>query len=138
MWDVAAVEAASSNVLVSYSFCSLKCARFFIYLRGNAAVAAAPAVESAAPAAAPAVADENLEIVTSELVGTYYSAASPDSAPYIQIGDEVSVDQTICIIEAMKVMNEIKSEVNGTVVEILVDNATPVEYGQAIIKIKPN
>ena len=102
-----------------------------------APVAAAP-VAAAAPAAAPSIADENLEIVTSELVGTYYSAASPDSAPYIQIGDEVSVDQTICIIEAMKVMNEIKSEVNGTVVEILVDNGTPVEYGQAIIKIKPN
>ena len=102
------------------------------------AVAAAPTAAATAPSAAPVVADENVEIVTSELVGTYYSAASPDSAPYIQVGDEVSVDQTICIIEAMKVMNEIKSEVNGTVVEILVDNATPVEYGQAIIKIKAN
>lgn len=102
------------------------------------AAAPAPAAASEAPAAAPAVSDENLEIITSELVGTYYSAASPDSAPYIQVGDEVSVDQTVCIIEAMKVMNEIKSEVNGTVVEILVDNGTPVEYGQAIIKIKPN
>ena len=100
------------------------------------AAAPAPAAASEAPAA-PAVSDENLEIITSELVGTYYSAASPDSAPYIQVGDEISVDQTVCIIEAMKVMNEIKSEVNGTVVEILVDNGTPVEYGQELFLVKP-
>jgi acetyl-CoA carboxylase biotin carboxyl carrier protein len=100
-----------------------------------APLAAAPA---AAASAAPAVSsDEGLEIITSELVGTFYASASPDSAPYIKVGDEVTEGSTVCIVEAMKVMNEIKSEVNGTVVEILVDNGTPVEYGQAIIKIKP-
>lgn len=119
---------------------------FSITLKGAVAapVQAIAAPVASAPAAAPAASapaassDEGLEIVTSELVGTFYASASPDSAPYIKVGDEVTVDSTLCIVEAMKVMNEIKSEVNGTVVEILVDNGTPVEYGQAIIKIKPS
>ena len=82
--------------------------------------------------------NQNRNTVNSPMVGTFYASASPDSAPYIKVGDEVTADSTVCIVEAMKVMNEIKSEVNGTVVEIIVDNGTPVEYGQAIIKIKPN
>ncbi|EDM29388.1 acetyl-CoA carboxylase [Lentisphaera araneosa HTCC2155] len=116
---------------------------FSITLKGAVAAPvqaiAAPVAASAPTAAAPAASsDEGLHIVTSELVGTFYASASPDSAPYIKVGDEVTADSTVCIVEAMKVMNEIKSEVNGTVVEIIVDNGTPVEYGQAIIKIKPN
>ncbi|WDE96272.1 acetyl-CoA carboxylase biotin carboxyl carrier protein [Lentisphaera profundi] len=115
---------------------------FSITLKGAVAApvqAMAAPVAQAASAAAPVVnSDEGLHIVTSELVGTFYASASPDSAAYIKVGDEVTVDSTLCIVEAMKVMNEIKSEVNGTVVEILVDNGTPVEYGQAIIKIKPS
>lgn len=117
---------------------------FSITLKGAVAapvqaIAAPVAAAAPATAAAPAAnSDEGLHIVTSELVGTFYASASPDSAPYIKVGDEVTADSTVCIVEAMKVMNEIKSEVNGTVVEIIVDNGTPVEYGQAIIKIKPN
>ena len=103
-----------------------------------AAVPAAPAAAAAAPAAPAASSDEGLYILTSELVGTFYSAASPDTPPYVKVGDEVTADGTVCIVEAMKVMNEIKTEVSGTVVEILVDNGTPVEFGQAIIKIKPS
>jgi len=103
--------------------------------------AAAPAAASAAPAVAAAPAadsDAGLHIITSELVGTFYASASPDSPAYVNVGDTIEVDSTVCIVEAMKVMNEIKSEVSGTIVEILVDNATPVEFGQAIIKVKPN
>ncbi len=116
--------------------------KFSITLKGaNAvavqAVAAAPVASAPAVAAPAANADEGLHIVTSELVGTFYASASPDSAPYVQVGDTVDADSTVCIVEAMKVMNEIKADVAGEIVEIIVDNATPVEYGQAIIKIKP-
>ena len=101
--------------------------------------AAAPVAGAAPAIAAPAVdADAGLDIITSELVGTYYASASPDSAAYVQVGDQIEVDSTVCIVEAMKVMNEIKSEVSGTIVEILVENGTPVEFGQAIMKVKPN
>jgi acetyl-CoA carboxylase biotin carboxyl carrier protein len=117
--------------------------KFSIKLKSGSAqpvYAAAPAAAGAAPAAAaPAVdSDAGLHIITSELVGTFYASASPDSPAYANVGDTIEVDSTVCIVEAMKVMNEIKSEVSGTIVEILVDNATPVEFGQAIMKVKPN
>ena len=108
-----------------------------VAVQAVAAPVAAP-VAGSAPAAAPAAnSDEGLHIVTSELVGTFYASASPDSDPYVKVGDKVEADSTVCIVEAMKVMNEIKAEVAGEIVEITVDNGTPVEYGQAIIKIKP-
>lgn len=75
--------------------------------------------------------------IKSPMIGTLYSAASPDSPNYVEIGSEVGPDTVVCIIEAMKVMNEIKAEVKGVIVEILVENAKPVEFGQPLFKVRP-
>ena len=107
------------------------------------AVAVSPAV--AAPAAAPAAparsaeatGSENLLAIVSPMVGTFYRAPAPDADPYVEMGDSVDVGQTVCIVEAMKLMNEIESEVKGRVVRILVENAQPVEYGQKLFLIEP-
>ncbi len=96
---------------------------------------AAPAAPAAAAPAAPAE-DPNCEIVKAPFVGTFYAAASPDSPPYVKIGQEVTQDSVLCIVEAMKVMNEIKAEVRGVIREILVENARPVQYGQPLFKIE--
>ena len=94
---------------------------------------AAPA--SAAPAEAPA---ENSEhTVVSPMVGTFYRAASPDSAPFVNEGDKVKKGDTLCIIEAMKLMNEIEAEYDGIVEKIMPENATPIEYGQSMFIIRP-
>lgn len=82
------------------------------------------------------VASSELEI-KSPMVGTFYRAPSPESANYVEIGTEVNQDTVVCIIEAMKVMNEIKAEVKGVITQILVDNAKPVEFGQPLFKIRP-
>lgn len=102
--------------------------------------AAAPAVPAAAPApaaepapAAPAVAAKT---VNAPLVGTFYRASSPDAAPFVKVGDKVSADTIVGIIEAMKVMNEIKAEVSGVVREILIENGQPVEFGQSLFVIE--
>lgn len=102
------------------------------------------APQAAAPAAAqavvttPAAAQTNdAHVVKSPMVGTYYAAASPDAAPFIKVGDKVSKGDVLCIIEAMKMMNEIEAEYSGIVESILVDNASPLEYGQPIFVITP-
>jgi acetyl-CoA carboxylase biotin carboxyl carrier protein len=102
-------------------------------------VALAPAP---APAAAPAkgeakAADKPGTIVNSPFVGTFYRAPSPDSPPFVEVGAKVKKGQTLCIVEAMKLMNEIESEVDGTVAEIFVQNATPVEFGEPLFRIVP-
>lgn len=79
----------------------------------------------------------NLHYVTAPMVGTFYASPAPDAAPYVKVGDVVKKGQTLCIIEAMKVMNEIKSDVSGKIVEILVENAAPVEFGQELFAIEP-
>lgn len=94
-----------------------------------------PATAEAAPAAAPAQADNLIE-VRSPMVGTFYAAPSPDSDPYVSVGSSVSVGQTLCIVEAMKLMNEIEAETAGKVKEILVENAQPVEYNQVLFLIE--
>ena len=71
------------------------------------------------------------------MVGTYYRAPSPDDAPFVEVGSRINVGQTVCILEAMKLMNELESEVSGEVVEILVDNGMPVEFGQVLMRVKP-
>ncbi len=76
-------------------------------------------------------------VIRSPIVGTFYRAPSPDSPPYVEIGDVVEKGQTLCIIEAMKIMNEIESEVKGEILDILVENAEPVEYGQPLFLVKP-
>lgn len=77
-------------------------------------------------------------VVTAPMVGTFYRAPAPDEPPFVKVGDRVSVGQTVCIIEAMKLMNEIEAEVSGQVMEILVDNAQPVEYEQVLMRIQPD
>jgi acetyl-CoA carboxylase biotin carboxyl carrier protein len=94
-----------------------------------------PAVE--APVAAPAVVASNFKDVKSPMVGTFYRAPSPEAAPFVEIGQTVEVGQVVCIVEAMKLMNEIKSDVRGKVLEICVDNAEPVEFGQVLFRVDP-
>lgn len=84
----------------------------------------------------PAVEDKNLSTITSPMVGTFYSSASPESPAFVQVGDTVSKGNIICIIEAMKLMNEIESELDGTIVECLVKDGDMVEYGQPLFKVK--
>ncbi|MBL8204948.1 MAG: acetyl-CoA carboxylase biotin carboxyl carrier protein [Blastocatellia bacterium] len=81
-------------------------------------------------------ADDGLYIITSPIVGTFYRSSSPTADPFIKIGDSIESGQTLCIVEAMKLMNEIQSDVSGTVAKILVENAQPVEYGQPLFGIK--
>jgi len=107
---------------------------------GAPAAPAAPAPASQ-PAEAPAKAEpsrSNLLEVKSPMVGTYYSAPEPGAKPYLSVGDRISKGQILCIIEAMKIMNEIESEFDGVVKEILAQNAHPVEYGQVLLRIDPN
>jgi len=101
-----------------------------------APAAAAPA--AAAPVAeAPAAADDGLIEITSPMVGTFYSSPSPDTDAFASVGTEIGEDSVVCIVEAMKVMNEIKAEVKGTIKKILVDNATPVQFGQPLFLVDP-
>ena len=97
------------------------------------AAAAAPV----APAPSAAKQQDNLKEIKSPLVGTFYSAPSPDSEPFVEIGTHVDLQTVVGIIEAMKVMNEIKAEISGTIAEILVANGQAVEYGQPLFKVKP-
>lgn len=92
---------------------------------------------ASAPAAAAAPA-ETQHIIKSPIVGTFFVSASPDSAPFVKSGDHVKAGQVVCIVEAMKLMNEIEADVAGTIVKALVDNAQPVEYGQPLFSIKPD
>lgn len=95
--------------------------------------------QETAPSSVPISAKtSNLVEVTSPMVGTFYRAASPEAPSYVEIGDSVKTGQALCIIEAMKLMNEIESEASGKVVEILVENAQPVEFGQVLFKIDPS
>jgi acetyl-CoA carboxylase biotin carboxyl carrier protein len=109
---------------------------------GNApapALAPAPAA-MAAPAAAPAPAPpvSNLVEVKSPMVGTFYKSPEPGAEAYVKVGSRVTTGQVVCIIEAMKIMNEIESEVQGTVREVCVENAQPVEFGQVLFRLDPN
>jgi acetyl-CoA carboxylase biotin carboxyl carrier protein len=105
-----------------------------------AAAAPAPAASAAAPVAAvpaPSEPAANQKAVTSPMVGTFYRAPAPDADPFVEVGDVVEVGQTVCIIEAMKLMNEIEAETKGRVTQILVENAQPVEFGQKLFLIEP-
>jgi len=98
--------------------------------------AAAPAGEAAAPAAAQA--GSRLLEVKSPMVGTFYRSPEPGAEPYVKAGSRVATGQTLCIIEAMKIMNELESEVSGVVREILVEDAQPVEFGQVLFRVEPS
>jgi acetyl-CoA carboxylase biotin carboxyl carrier protein len=96
------------------------------YPQQAAPALAGPAAEPKAPA----------REITSPMVGTYYSAATPEAATYVEVGTEVTEETVVCIIEAMKVMNEIKAETRGVIAEILVENGKPVQYGQPLFRLK--
>lgn len=94
-----------------------------------------PAVAS--PASEPARAEESLHIVRSPIVGTYYESPSPGSPPFVKPGDAVEAGQVLCIVEAMKLMNEIEADVGGEIVKCMVKNGQPIEYGQELFAIRP-
>jgi acetyl-CoA carboxylase biotin carboxyl carrier protein len=101
----------------------------------------APAAPSASPslpppAAAAAVDDANVHYITSPFVGTFYPAPTPGAEPFVKVGSEVKPGQTLCIVEAMKLMNEIEADVAGVVLEVLRENGKPVEYGDKLFKVK--
>lgn len=92
----------------------------------------------AAPAAAPAADNGNYLTIKSPMVGTFYRSSSPDKGPFVKIGDAVNNGQTVCIIEAMKLFNEIESDVKGKIVKVLVEDASPVEYDQPLFLVDPS
>lgn len=105
--------------------------------------AIAPIAEVSAPPSPavssppPPVSENRFLEIKSPMVGTFYRAPAPDEAPFVEVGDRIKSGQTVCIIEAMKLMNEIESELTGEIVEILVQNAQPVEFGQVLMRINP-
>jgi acetyl-CoA carboxylase biotin carboxyl carrier protein len=102
-------------------------------------VADAPTAAQAAPIEAETAApeEENLHPIASPIVGTFYRAPNPDADPYVKVGDYVEQGQTLCIVEAMKLMNEIECDINGTVVRVLPENAQPIEYGENLFLVRP-
>jgi len=104
-----------------------------------APAATPPPAETPAPAAAAPPEDTSKYVeIKSPMVGTFYAAPAPDASPYVSLNEKISVGQVVCIVEAMKLMNEIESEVSGRVAKILVENAQPVEFGQAMFLIEPD
>ena len=100
---------------------------------------AAAAVELGSGSPPPAAKGSRSDLldITAPMVGTFYRAPAPGESSFVEIGDRINVGQTICILEAMKLMNELEAEVSGEVVEILVDNGTPVEFGQVLMRVRP-
>ena len=103
------------------------------------AVTAAPAADTTATPAAPANTNNESKYVTikSPMIGTFYRSAGPDKAPFVNVGDDIDTGKPVCIIEAMKLFNEIESEISGKIVKVLVDDATPVEYDQPLFLVDP-
>src|SRR3954465_8058166 len=95
------------------------------------------ALPATAPAASTAVPSNEVEI-KSPMIGTFYRSPSPESASYVEVGAEVNAETVVCIIEAMKVMNEIKAEAKGVITQVLLENAKPVEFGQGLFKLRPS
>jgi acetyl-CoA carboxylase biotin carboxyl carrier protein len=100
-------------------------------------ISPAAATSAAPPKEAPPLRDEGLHMVRSPIVGTYYESPSPGSPPFVKVGDQVETGQVLCIVEAMKLMNEIESDGAGELVKILVTNGQPVEYGQELFALRP-
>jgi acetyl-CoA carboxylase biotin carboxyl carrier protein len=100
------------------------------------ALSAVPA-KSEAPSA-PAVSSKKTAEIKSPMIGTFYRSGNPDSPPFVSVGDKITKGQPVCIIEAMKLFNEIESEVSGTIVKVMVENATPVEYDQLLFVVEPD
>ena len=96
-----------------------------------------PARAAAEPAPAAAAAEEGLKTIDSPMVGTFYRSPKPGAPVFVEVGDKIAPGKTLCIVEAMKLMNEIEAEIGGTIVEILVENGQPVQFGQPLFKIRP-
>ena len=135
-------ESGIAEIEISEGEDSVRISRFGSNVAAPVAVAMPPAAAPAvAPAAAPASAlamaeaEEDGHVVPAPMVGTFYNAPSPGSAPFVQVGDRVSIGDALCIIEAMKMMNQIEAEVAGTIKSIRVQNGDPVEYGQILFVI---
>ena len=143
------MEAFSENGL---SELEVKDKEFSLLLKRELTVAAAPVPMTQVPQATAAVQpadkaqgaepavqvqDEDLEYITSPIIGTFYRSPNPDADPYVNVGDTIRKGQVLCIIEAMKIMNEIEAEVEGTVVKVFRKNAEAVEYGQQLFAVKP-
>jgi len=101
-----------------------------------AATAAPSAIQADSEAPEEKKTDDSLQVITSPMVGTFYISSSPESEPYVSVGDTVSSDTSVCIVEAMKIMNEIKAEISGTIEQICVQNGQPVEFGQELFKVR--
>ena len=109
------------------------------HLPSPAPVPMAPAPAASAAAPAPKTSDDSRYLtVKSPMIGTFYRSSSPDKPPFVNVGDEVKPGKVICIIEAMKLFNEIESEVSGRIVKVLVDNSTPIEYDQPLFLVDPS
>jgi acetyl-CoA carboxylase biotin carboxyl carrier protein len=104
----------------------------------GAPAAAGPLSSASAPGPQAPAQEERFVEIKAPLVGTFYQAASPDSDPYVEIGAHVEPQTVVCIVEAMKVMNEIKADVSGTIVAVLATNGQAVQYGQALFKVRPD
>ena len=98
---------------------------------------AAASQSSAIETEAPVESDDKLLKITAPMVGTFYQKPSPDSEPYVSVGDNISVGQVVCLIEAMKLFNEVKSDISGKITKIAVEDSTPVEYGQVLYLVEP-
>jgi len=133
--DVTEIEVTEGDHTVRVSRQGMVAAAPVVQHVAAAPVAAASMPAAAAPAAAPVLEDEN--IVSSPMVGTFYRSPSPDSDSFVSEGSKVKKGDTICIIEAMKLMNEIEAEYDGVVEKIFLENASPVEYGQSLFVITP-
>jgi acetyl-CoA carboxylase biotin carboxyl carrier protein len=102
---------------------------------GGMAPTNAPAAATHVPATPPSATDSGFEVIKSPMVGTFYAAGNPESLPFVKVGDHVGPESVVCIIEAMKVFNEIQAEIAGQVAAVLVENGQPVEFGQPLFKI---
>ena len=107
-------------------------------ITGAMPMSAVPAAGAAQTQPPQVQTDDNLVNITSPIVGTFYAAPSPDSEPYVKVGDHLTSDTVVCIVEAMKVMNEIKAETTGTVEKIMVSNGQAVEFGHVLFRIRPD
>jgi acetyl-CoA carboxylase biotin carboxyl carrier protein len=133
--SVVEIEHAGSRVRVEGAAQVAAAAPAAATAAGGAPAAGAPAATEAAEAAD--AGEAGLHTINSPIVGTFYRAPNPDAEPYVKVGDFVERGQTLCIVEAMKLMNEIECDVRGTVVKVLPDNAQPVEYGEQLFLIRP-
>jgi len=129
-------QAIASAPLISPQVATVAASAAPLGIGGGLAVAGQ--ASGVAPNAAPASDDANLAFVTSPIVGTFYRAPNPDAEPYVKVGDLVHKGQVLCIVEAMKLMNEIESDTSGMVIKIHPENAQPVEFGERLFAIRPS